>query len=312
MKKLVAVLGVLVVVSAGSLTPARGLDQGLMGTMGPKETAKTKTHIKKDFPPLAAVYPGRTSPQQAFVFYNSYGCINYSYCNRHEFDVSVPDGYLESLKGSEFVSYGVKVTLTWPDPKGNDVDLFVGWQEESAASGAPGGPCSTPADTECDTLSPEVYAVVEPKSDDDETTPEDESKLPAKIFMSVVNDTGVNTGYTIDIQWFLIPFGSFPDFKPPKAGAASRARTITASRTPKPFEDPATKDQETVTKILVPGPDGKLVEQELNFLEAGNRFKAAKTGTSPWVWIVSAVASVAAVVAFFYLIWQRRRREALG
>jgi hypothetical protein len=300
--RLIAVLGVVFVLLGTMAQPGEALDHGSMGLMTPK-----KTHLKKDFPPMAGVYPQEV-PVQAFAFYNSWGCINYSYCNRHQFDVDVPEGYIESFKGTDIVSYGVRVTLSWEDPKTNDLDLFVGWAVESQSSGSPQGPCGTPVDEECQTLFPEVYSVVEPKPEDDPATEEDESKLPAETYISVVNHTGVNTGYTIDLQWFLIPFGSFKEFVPPKRTQSQRE--VTASKTPAPVSERDNDQPDPDTKILIPGKDGKLVEQTLDFLASGHRFKSEKAGTAPWVWVVTAVLSAIALGGFGILVWRRRRSEA--
>lgn len=286
---------------------AEALDQGSMGTMDPKKT----THIRKDFPPIPGVYP--QTGAQPFSFFRPAGCATFTYCNRHTFQITVPDGYLESFKGTDIVSYGVRVTLSWDNPEGNDVDLFV-WPDDDPALGAPQGPCSAPADAECNgtELHPEIFSIVEPKPEDDEATEEDESKLPVEIYISVVNDTGVNTGYTMDLQWFLIPFGEFPDFVPPEAGEASRPRTVTASRTPAPFQEAGRDERPKADspKILIPGPDGELVEQDLDFFEAGHRFQREDESSLPWVAIASIAISVLAVAAFVFFVWRRRRLEA--
>src|SRR5687767_1702802 len=118
------ILAVVMAMVGLTAPPTGAVDQGSMGTMTPK-----KTHIRKDFPPVAGVHPAQ-SGSQPFALYNSWGCVNYTYCNRHVFEVDVPEDYLDSFKGTDIVSYGVKVTLTWPDPEGNDLDLFVSWAIE--------------------------------------------------------------------------------------------------------------------------------------------------------------------------------------
>jgi hypothetical protein len=152
---------------------------------------------------------------------------------------------------------------------------------------------------------------MEPKPDDDPATAEDESKVPATTYISVVNSSGVNTGYTIDLQWFLVPFEAFEAFQPPKDREVSRP--VTASRTPPPFvvdEDLAAALDEDA-KILIPGPDGELIEQTLGFYEAGNRLTSRTTDGGSWVPIATIACAIGAVLAFAYLVVQRRRREAL-
>lgn len=306
MKRILSAACVALALVGISASPSGAIDHGSMGVMTPENT-----YIKEEFPPVAGVHPAQ-SGAQPFSLYNSWGCVNYSYCNRHVFEVKTPKNYLDSFKGTDIVSYGVKVTLTWPDPENNDLDLFVSWAVESAASGAPGGPCSTPNSPECDNLKVETYSVVEPKpADDDPETEEDESAEPAEIYMSVVNDSGVNTGYTLELQWFLIPFGSFPEFEPPKGREVSRP--VTASRTPQPFaaeDDDSSDAPDPETKILIPGPDGKLVEQELGFLASGHRFKTERSGTASWVWIVTTALSALSLAVFAVLVWRRRGGEA--
>jgi hypothetical protein len=305
-KRFVGVFALVLAVLGTTAGPGDALDQGSVGTMDPKKT----THIKKDYPPIPGVYPHQGATGHPFSGFRPFGCATYNYCSRHTFDVSVPPGYLESFKGSDIVSYGVRITLTWPDPKANDVDLFV-WPDDDPALGGPNGVCGAPKDEECNTLHPEVFSLVEPKPEDDAATEEDESKLPVTIYMSVVNDTGVNTGYTLDLQWFLIPFGSFPEFKPPKDRKVSRP--VTASRTPEPFvADGGSDEPDPKTKILIPGKDGKLVEQTLDFLATGHRFKSERAGTAGWVWIVTAVLSALAIGGFGILVWRRRRGEHLA
>jgi hypothetical protein len=285
--------------------PSSAIDHGSVGLMTP-----TKTHLAKEFPPLAGVYPLSAGPQ-VYGLFNTFACANVSYCNRHVLEVDVPDGYLESFKGGDIVSYGVKVTLTWADPELNDLDLFVGWANETESSGPPQGPCSTPIDAECDNLKQETFSVVEPKPEDDPATAADESKIPAPVYISVVNHTGVNTGYELAFQWFLIPFGSFEAFEPPTDREVSRV--VTEAQTPKPLDDGSPKDApDPSTKILIPGKDGKLVEQTLGFLASGLRSRSEKTGTAPWVWIVSAAVSALAVAGFGILVWRRRRDEGIA
>ena len=297
-----AAAGILLV--GGTIAPAEGIDRGSMGEMSPK-----KTHIRMDFPPIGGVY----SHAGAFATYRPFGCAAYNYCDRVTFDMQFPDRYAESFRGTEIVGFGVRISLTWEDPENNDVDLFV-WPDDSPTSGGPQGPCTTANDEECSETHPETFSVVDPvKAENDPETKEDETKLPVTIFMSVVNNTGVNTGYRIDLQWFLIPLGSLPDFEPPKGGAVSR-RPVTASRTPQPFDlDRARKagGDEPGTKILIPGPDGKLVEQELFFYEAGHRFAPARESTASWVWAAVAVIAAVAVLVFAFLVIRRRRREAV-
>lgn len=303
MKKLAAGTVVVFLMVAGFGLPAEALDQGSMGTMSPDNT-----HVRKDFPPIPGLYPQRQA--HFFAGYRPFGCATSNYCDRITFNMQFPENLTESFRGTDIVGFGVKITLTWPNHKENDLDLFI-WPNDSPAFGGPQGVCGSPEDRNCNKLYPEIFNVVDPlKPEDDPETEENETEAPITIFMSVVNHTGINTGYTIDLQWFLIPFGSFPDFKPPKGGSVTRQ--VTAAQAPQPFS-PAGKQGggTTRTKILIPGPDGQLIEQDLEFFAAGHRFREARSGTSTWVWIVSGGILALALVVFAYLVYQRRRREAL-
>lgn len=305
----------------GAGAPSGAIDQGSMGEVSPDNT-----HVTDDYPPIPGVYPVR-SGAHPFAGFRPFGCASYNYCNRHTLDIQFPDGYLEDFRGTDIVGFGIRIALSWENYPDNDVDLFI-WPDDDPTSGAPQGPCSNPRAVGCNPCDtrpedqqedcvepfPEVFNVVDPlkEEDDPETTDVDESQEPITVFISVVNDTGVNQGYTLEAQWFLIPFGSFDAFEPPEIETSFQP-PVTQAATPAPFDPGADerRQEQEQAKILVPGEDGELVEQSLGALAAGQRITATRSGTASWVWVTAAVISGVAVGLFAFFVYRRRRAEAL-
>lgn len=303
LRRLATIVVVGALASGGLLQPAHAVDQGSMGTMSPKNT-----HIRKTFLPLVGRYPSE-SPVHPFSLYRPFICGTSTYCDRITFTVEYPEQYLLDLRGTDYVSFGIEVKLTWPDKDNNDLDLFV-WPDDDPALGGPQGPCGTTFDEECQKLYPEAYDVVEPsRPDDDPATEEDESKNPIVVYMSVVNDTGLNQGYTIDLRWHLIEIGDLPKLERKDLGFASRL----ASPSPaKVSDDRAAADATPAgptRTVLVPGPDGKLVARELPVYAAGNRFEEPDQGV-PLLPIGIGVAVIGGSIVALLIVRRRRLEES--
>jgi hypothetical protein len=301
-RRLATVFVVVALASGGLLQSASATDQGSLGTMSPENK-----HVKKTFLPIVGLYPAE-SPVQPFSIYRPFICTTSTYCDRITFQVKYPADYLVSLRGTKYVSFGIKVSLSWPGHDANDLDLFV-WPDDDPALGGPQGPCATPLDAECNKLYPEVYDVIEPSPpDDDPATEEDESKDPIEVYISVVNHSGINQGYTIDLQWHLIELGELPKLERKDLGFASR---LTSPSPPKVSDAKAATDPTPAgptRTVLVPGPDGKLVERELPVLAAGNRFEPSGGGV-PLLPIGIGVAVLGGAIVALLIVRRRRLEE---
>lgn len=276
-------------------------------------TPSSNHHIRKSFGPLAGTFPNNTNKGvYAYGTYNYFGCADVTYCDAVMFRVNYPQSYIRSFRGSKYVSFGIRITLTWPTHASDPVDLFI-WSDPTQSSGSPLGVCANPGDPACRKHYPEVFDLVEPSHVvDDTSTKHDESKDEIPIYLSIVNETGANTGYTLDLQWFLVPLGSLPDFKPPPLGGASfQNPPVTKSKTAPPFKGFGNGTTDPLPKIVIPGADGKLASQDLNYLAAGNRLKPLHSGVASWVWWSSAIIAALAIGMFGFLVYRRRQNEAV-
>jgi hypothetical protein len=282
--------------------PSSALEQGSFGTIGPKRTT-----FQKSFGPLAGVYPTPDNPEgQPFVGFRPTACRENTYCDTGNFEIRYP----KSLEKTTF--YGVSVTLDWKNartksnPNGNDVDLFVWPDDDPALGGSLSPTCGSPRSTKCDNLPSETVSMSEP----DDTS---RASTPGPLYITVVNDSGVNTGYTLTIKWFTFDLPPPPNFQPPSS-AVSRQQGFSgpfdANVTPsKEASSGITGPEATPRKILVPGPDGKMHEVELPTYAAGTKLTAADTkARSPWV--PAFIAGVIVLVALStYLVIRARRQD---
>lgn len=299
MKTRVSLLvGMIVATSTLFASPTSARDQGSAGAMSPK-----KQHIEFVGTPLAGVYAGDAKPVQAYGEFRPPVCRTVTHCDAVEFEVDYPKDYIRD------VFFGITVTLTWDNPydakknpTGNDLDLFL-WGDEEPSGPGPASRCAAPDDAPCENIMPEVIGITEPPN----TTAEDAE--PRAIFLTIVNHHGVNTGYTLNIDWYIFDLPPPPAFEPPERTTSFRESVqgpfdfkVTESRegvaTPKP----------TPRKILVPGPDGKLHEVELPIYAAGQRLggTAERSNTTSWI-VAGVVAALAVGALIFYLVRLDRR-----
>lgn len=284
--------------------PSSGaVDHGDLGTMSPENQ-----HMRFTATPIAGIYPNQAGGTNPFAAFRPPTCRTVTYCDSMQFEVSVPPEYARE------VLYGVTLTLEWENPRtednptGNDLDLFI-WGDDGPAAGGPATKCGSPSTPECDEIYPEVYAMTEPP----DTTAEDAD--PAAYFITVVNHSGVNTGYTLSIDWFTFELEAPPSFVPPKRGVTGQggptvqgpftfdvSKPTDLDRTPKP----------TPRVILVPGPDGELHEVELPILATGQRLPTSAERNDTAMWIVAAAVGAVVFGILAFVLIRRSRRAAEG
>ncbi len=277
--------------------PASAIDQGTLGPIGPDHP-----NLTKSFGALAGQYADPAV--NAFAEFRPPACRKVTYCDAFNLSVKFP----KSLERTTF--FGVSVTLDWENPRtkdnatGNDLDLFL-WGDDGEAAGGPSSGCSSPNDDDCENLKSETITITEP---------DDTKRSGAPLFFTVVNSSGVNTGYKLTIKWYTFDIPPPPDVKRPEIGVSKQHSVqgpINADVTP-PKEAASNESGPSPTprKILVPGPDGKLHEVELPAYAAGAKFTAEDTkAPSPWI-----PAVIAGVIVLFglsaYLIVRTRRQDA--
>ncbi len=300
-----------VVLLSGAVAPAvSARDQGSLGTIGPKNT-----QLILEAPPILGVYPASTSPRQPFAGFRPPTCRTANYCDTVEFEVDYPDNFLKE------VFFGISITLEWDNPRhheknpsGNDVDLFL-WGDDGPAAGGPGSKCGSPGDDVCDDIHPEIVNMTEPP--DTVEKKGDEEAVPGAIWLTVVNDVGVNAGgYKLTVDWYTFKLDPPPRFTPPERETSRADRPDT--RISGPFDNfevsggptrPGDKTPEpTPRKILVPGPDGELREVELPVYAAGQRLPTNTQRNMALPWVIAGVAGAVILALVTFLLVRHNRR----
>lgn len=303
------VFGVLLVLAGVVAPPAQGRDQGSLGTVGPK-----KTLLRFEGPPIPGVYPASNSPRQPFAGFRPPTCRTSAYCDAMEFEIDYPKNYLRD------VLFGLTITLSWDNPRhheknpnGNDLDLFV-WGDDGPAAGGPLSKCGSPGVDDCDDIHPEVVTITEPS----DTVPEkgEEEPDPAAVYLTIVNDVGVNAGgYQIDVEFYEFEIDKVKPYIPPDRETSAERRNSVSG----PFDDFSAADalgpaedgpEPTPRKILIPGPDGKMHEIELPAYAAGQRLSATAERNGAVPWIVAGIVGALALAALIFML-ARRNRQAM-
>lgn len=284
----------------GPAAPGAAVGQGNIGTVSPDQE-----RIEREFEPLVGTYPVAVNPAASDPYgtFRPTACRTVTYCDTIALDVEYAERFLRE------VFFGVEVTLTWDNPRtestpgGNDLDLFL-WFDDDPLMGAPSSDCDNPNDPACNTLEKEVAEAIGPR----DTTP------GPPLLLTVVNHTGINDGYTIAVEWFTfeLDFGDYPEFAPGgQEGTESNSapeETVAGPGTPGPPEPPSpTPDDERT--VLIPGPDGELVERPLPVLASGRGLEPRDQSILvPWVWATIAAIVLGTVGALSVLL--RRSRSA--
>lgn len=303
-------LAAAMLLTVGVVIPAaQATDRGDVGPMTPENRT-----IENEYPPLVGQYPG--AGVHPFAYFRPPACRSASYCDALNLRAEYSDEYLEET------FFAIDVTLSWENPRtednpsGNDLDLFL-WPDDHPYAGGPSSKCGSPEAEECNNLETETITITEPSNTEKEGVD--------PIFFTIVNHSGVNNGYTMTFEWyeFTLDFGDFPEFEPPQrevtsstSGSASDASTGQSSSNSGPSltgsEGVQGPEKDQQRKVVVPGPDGELVEQDLPVLAAGQGIERANRGGifTPITWAAIAAILLGSGAAFFVL--HRRRRAAEG
>ena len=182
--------------------------------------------------------------------------------------------------------------FVWPDQYGNDE---TGGIEVGMGRTA--------------TKHPEVVKVGEPAGKDDPATKNWNESI---YWITVVNYSGVNSGYKLKLEWAQEDLGTFPSFTRPGgsgSGGSFESGPSSAGKgsNPAAFGPGATPPEQTEI-VKVPGPDGELIEVEVPVLGAQAERRQTER-TSPLVWVIAAVI-VLGLGTFGFLFLRKRRRAA--
>jgi hypothetical protein len=300
MKRIVSLIAtVLVSVPLWTAIPAdtaRALEKGDMGTITP-----TSGPLVADEDPggFTGVYPYQGV--HAFSYFRPPTCREVTYCHTHVFSVEPPEGYLEI--------YGVTITLHYEGIQ-NKVSLHV-WADQGCCFGGVTAGCATP-----------------PSCDNEDTFTGGEagwgppisvslSEPSGELWITVANVEGVNTKYKLTVEWFVEELPPLPDFSPPSSGGSGGFGSggfdgggsgSDSGRTGGFTTDGGSEPDVETTTILVPGPDGELIEMELPvYTRAAG---AQDEGGIPLlIPITVALLLLAASAGGFFFFRARRRGE---
>jgi hypothetical protein len=290
---LATAIGLLVLASAMWSTPnvAAQVDAPVdpedLGRATPEEP-----EVEHNAPGIPASYPLQVAPAQPFGAFRPAACEAAPYCDSYEVGVAIPEGY------GEF--YSLTISLEWPrDPDDNQLTLHVFTEAEDVTSGAPLGPCSTPADEACMGLNPITITLIEP----DPTEP---------FYVTVVNVSGVNPEYTLRATFheMELDFGDFEElgFDPTPTIAGEPSAPSPPRRTlADMFDQSDTVVDPQRAVVLVPGEDGEITEVAIPTLAAGLRPPDEGTRVNPYVTAGVLIPTLSALGLFLVA---RRRRSA--
>lgn len=289
MRRLVAGL---FVVSMGVIIPqpsAQALDKGSLSIspeIGSVEKAYSGIPGSR---PGAAACRRDISPETCTTLFaqtQSPGCKahNSAYCDAVALNILTPKNYLDDL-------FYVNIELSWD--KGltdNKLDIYAFVKEDPLL-----GPALARNNSEKQPKSMEIYA---PQA--------------MKVFMTIVNERGVNTGYKLKVTWNLEDLGA--DYRPPVRAKSGGFGPSSAGFTSSAANEGAlanalanVKARAKERKVLQPGPDGQLQEVALPVLDTGNRIPGNKGGLDPLVTGVVAVLLASGVGLAVFAIRARRK-----
>ena len=281
---------------------AEAADHGQIGTISPSNPV-----MEQSYPKIQGVYPPNCSDPSTkggcsffFATVRQETCKDSAYCDVISWRVDLPDFYPEI--------HSVKVSLSWPDaPPANDMDLWL-WQDDVNSDQA--NCCLGPAWASSTTQDrhPETLTLGEPQGDDPDTEDFDEGEYWA----TVVNYSGVNSGYTLKFEWLLLDLG--PEYtreeRTFRGGGAGAGGAAGGSGRPSSGlgSGSGTDDArpETFELIKIPGDDGTLTEQELSTLLAAQEERQRRT--NPLIPATIAVLGLGFALAAFFFFWKRKKR----
>ncbi|HVE91917.1 MAG TPA: hypothetical protein VNE62_06425 [Actinomycetota bacterium] len=299
MRKLTA-LGVGLALAIGMVTggsPAGATDRGEL------KISPIIKQVSKAYPAIAAVRPNACSTPAGCVSTpyaqtQAPGCRdhNQAYCDAIRLHIERPEGYMDDL-------YEVWIDLAYDRGIANNkMDLYVFNDVD-------------PIEEQGYVLGP---SVVDNRKDETPKSVRLGAPDSGTLSLSVVNERGVNSGYTLTVRWVEIDLG--PDYNLGDAGASAPSFS-----TPGSFGNagsPASIDDSTpigypdgkpiaakTRKVLIPGPDGELRSVALPVIARGERSSAGSSGVSNFtVFLIMLLLTSAAAVGFFAL--RMRRQQA--
>lgn len=249
------------------VAPAIGEDRGDLGVVSPTLS------ISGSFPALLTEYPHKQG-SQFFTYRRPARCSVEKYCDTMTFSVDKPKGYDEL--------YEVVIRVSWTSPD-NDLDFYV-WPDDDPALGGP-----VISGNSRGASNQEEARMGEPEA--------------GKLWLTVVNFTGFNSGYSLSMFWRIQDLGEADYNRPPQR---------TPPRSPTPDRRVSDDDvgagtfpQVTTSPIKVPGPDGELVEMELPvYVQAAEQERPKRS--NPLIAIaISGV--ILLMLGFGFFVWRSRR-----
>lgn len=277
---------------ATAITPAHAADRGVI-VAAPDPAVSVKS-----FPRIPASKPD--APVTAFAQVRAPGCrdFNGSYCDAIELKFAIPEGYRDI--------YSVRISLDYePGTTNNSMQLWVWPDGENATSGAPFPGCGSKAGESADTKAPRPKNCTLGEPAD-------------AVWITVVNVSGINNGYTIKTQWIKHDIDVSQFTRSSKPSIATSSGTSSASKSGSsvsPSFDGTSGSaattgldpKSTPRKVLRPGEDGQLKELTLPVLDNGVR--SARNNSNhfdPVTAMVVGILLLAGSVVGFIAIRRRR------
>ncbi|MBW3588173.1 MAG: hypothetical protein KY429_02005 [Actinobacteria bacterium] len=259
------------------VVPAASEDRGYMGEVTPTKSLSGK------YPQILLRYPHKQGGQ-FFTYRRPPRCRADRYCDALEFDIKKPDDYAQ-------LAY-VEIQVTWTAPN-NDLDIYT-WPDDDPVFG---GPVAQGANR--DTSGTEIIKI------------EAESE---HIWLTVVNYDGTNAGgYEVRVSWQLDSLPPLDIDKRPGGRGSFGSSSASSGRSPRAFGDfgefqEGAEPQVTTTPVMVPGPDGELIEMDLPvYVESEQANQSGPNLLVPAAIIAGILGILAA--AFFYRRSRRQRIE---
>lgn len=270
--KRIAKLALTMVLTAGTVAipgTAQAANQGEL-TISPSIGSVEKSYPRIDGQKGAA--------GGLFATFRPPGCETYAYCDTIKLNVQVPSGYNEIYYVGFILSYDKGAT-------NNRVDLHV-WGNDDPALGAEIARDTGPHQ-------PKKAQVGEPPN--------------GPLWITVVNITGVNSGYKLKVFWSLTDLG--PDYRKKPSPPPSPSPTPKKSPTPAQQVALPSPSPETI-KVKVPGPDGQPTEIAIPLVKTQGVAKKADEGGSPIVPLVLAALGAGLGIFLYLFVWRRRRAQS--
>jgi len=280
-------------------TPANALDRGDL-LISPEVRAVTKS-----YPQIAGIRPGGTACppvcSRPYAQTQAPGCRahNGAYCDAINLKIEKP---------AELVDlYEVHITLSWKKTTDNSLMhlyVFTPRHGEEEAEDYALGP-----------------SLVDNRTADNPKSVRIGAPDSGTLALTIVNEAGVNDGYTLTVRWVEVDLG--PDYDlglGDFAGDNSFTPSAAAPRTDAIgdgsgfsdglgyTEDATPAGRGRTTKALIPGPDGQLQEVALPVVARGDRGPALPGGPSSGLVFLMTLLLVSTGAIGFFVVRARRQR----